>query len=248
MGVYMVETPIEMEEHRPAHTLVEDHVWAWRVALILWAVAGSLFLAMAIPPLRDAVQRFDDWFYNTTYPVKVAALTPIAYLLNFVGSGIFAWPVRVAITAVLVAKRRWEAVVAWLLALALSEPFIWLLKSVYGRERPPEALVDTVSASFPSGHAIGGAVLAIGAVIAFARGGPTRRNLEMLAAAFALVMAGSRIYLGAHYFTDVVAGVAFGAAAAVGAAVLAHRFFVWRFVRRRRAAYRELTGGDPGAR
>ncbi len=70
--------------------------------------------------------------------------------------------------------------------------------------------------------------------------GPARRNLEITAAGFAFVMGASRIYLGAHYFTDVVAGVAFGAAAAIGAAVVVHRFYLHRFIKQREAAYRAL--------
>jgi undecaprenyl-diphosphatase len=236
----MADTPVREEHEGLSHILVEDHEWAWRFAVLLWAVAGLLFVAMAIPPIRDAIQSMDDWIYDTTYAIKIAAITPIAYLFNFIGGGIFAWPFRMAITAILVAKKRWEAVAAWLLALAMSEPFIWLLKNLYGRERPPEALVEATSGSFPSGHSIGGAVMAVGLVVAFIPAGPERRNLEIVAAAFAFVMGGSRMYLGAHYFTDVVSGVAFGAAAAIGAAVITHRFYVRRFIRQREAAFRAL--------
>ena len=236
----MVETPVREEHHGLSHILVEDHEWAWRFALVLWAIAGSLFVAMAIPPVRDAIQTMDEWVYDTTYPIKIAAITPIAHFLNFIGGGLFAWPLRAAVTLVLVGKKRWEAVAAWLTALVLSEPFIWALKTLYGRERPPEALVEVASASFPSGHAIAGAVMAVGIVVAFVPAGPERRNLELIAAGFAFVMGGSRIYLGAHYLTDVIAGVAFGAAAAVGAAVIVHRFFVRRFVQQRQSAYQRL--------
>ena len=233
------------EEHQdPGHALVEDHVWAWRLALVLWAIAGLLFIAVAIPPIRDEIFKFDTWIYEGTYPIKLGAITPVAHFLNVIGGGLIAWPIRLLVTIILIAKKRWEAVAAWLLALALSEPFIWLLKSVYGRERPPEALVETMSGSFPSGHAIGGAVMAIGIVIAFVPAGAARRNLELIAAAFALLMGASRMYLGAHYFTDVVAGVAFGAAAVIGAAVIVHRFYVRRFVAERESALRALRQSD----
>lgn len=236
----MIERPVKEEHDGLSHVLVDDHEWAWRFALILWAVAGSLFVAVAIPPIRDTIFSFDEVFYDRTYPIKAGLLTAAAWVLNFIGGGLFAWPFRLLITGILAAKRRWEAVAAWLLALALSEPFIWIFKNAYGRERPPQALVEASSGSFPSGHAIGGAVMAVGLVVAFVPAGPERRNLEVLAAAFAFVMGGSRIYLGAHYFTDVVAGVAFGAAAAIGAAVLVHRFFVKRSMADRAEALRLL--------
>ena len=234
------ENPAEEEQHFFSYLLVADHVWAWRVSLILWAIALSLFIAIAIPPIRDGIFAFDDWFYDSTYPVKTGALTQMARFLNFVGSGVFVWPFRILVTLILVAKRRWPAVAAWVLAIAVSEPFIGLLKSAYGRARPPVALVEAVSGSFPSGHAIGGAVMAIGLVIAFVPAGSARRNLEIVAAGFALFMSASRVYLGAHFLSDVVAGVAFGAAVAIGAAVVVHRFYLRRFVREREDALLKL--------
>jgi len=236
----MVDSTVEEEHEGLSHILVEDHEWAWRFALVLWAVAGLLFVAMAIPPIRDVIFDMDDWIYDTTYPLKVGAITAVAWFLSFIGGGIFAWPFRILIAGILAAKKRWEAFYAWLLALALSEPFIWLLKSLYGRERPPEALVETVSGSFPSGHSIGGAVMAVGLVVAFVPAGPERRNMEIVAAGFAFVMGGSRMYLGAHYLTDVIAGVAFGSAAAIAAAVIVHRFYLRRFIAEREEAYRTL--------
>lgn len=238
---YRVTEHPEGDEHRAlSHLLLTDHVWAWRFALILLTVALSLFVAMAIPPIRDVLYDFDNWFYDTTYPVKVGAITVVARFLSFIGSGVFVWPFRAIVTLVLASKRRWQAVGAWVLAIVVSEPFIWLLKNAYGRERPPISLVDTTSASFPSGHAIGGAVLAVGLVIAFVPAGPARRNMEVVAAGFALFMSASRVYLGAHFLTDVVAGVAFGSAVAIGAAVVVHRYHLRRFVAEREEALRAI--------
>lgn len=212
------------------HLLIDDHVWAWRAATALWTLAGVLFIGMAIPPVREVLFEIDEWVYANTYPFKAGAVTGIAYTLNFIGGGLFAWPFRVAITAFLAVKRRWESVAAWVLAIALSEPLIFTLKMLYGRDRPPEALVEATSGSFPSGHAIGGAVMAVGLVVALVPAGAERRNLEIAAAAFAFLMSGSRMYLGAHYLFDVVAGVALGAAIAIGVAVLVHRAFLRHFV------------------
>jgi undecaprenyl-diphosphatase len=240
------DPPLAEEHHGLSHLLLDDHVWAWRLSLVLWAIAASLLIAVAIPPVRDVIFEFDEWFYDTTYPVKIAWVTKVARFLSFVGSGVFVWPLRAIVTAYLASQKRWQAVAAWVLAIVVSEPFIWILKNAYGRERPPLALVDTASASFPSGHAIGGAVLAVGLVVAFVPAGPARRNMEMVAAGFALLMSASRVYLGAHYLTDVVAGVAFGAAVAIWAAVVVHRFYLRRFVREREEALQALQSRSAG--
>jgi membrane-associated phospholipid phosphatase len=129
----------------------------------------------------------------------------------------------VVVAGYLGVRKRWPALWTWLLAIVLSEPAIGILKAAYDRARPAVALVEETTGAFPSGHAVAGSVVAISLVIVFVPAGPARRNLEMLAAAFALLMGASRLYLGAHWLTDVAAGLAFGAACAVGAAAIVQR-------------------------
>ena len=214
------------DTHGPVeHLLLHDHVWATRVAITLWTVAGLLFVAMAVPPLRDAIGAFDERIYDATYPIKWAPITVAAHTLAFLGSAVFVWPLRVVVAWYLAAQRRWPGFWVWVAAIVVSEPLIGILKAAYGRARPPVALVVSTSGAFPSGHAVAGSVVAISLVVVFVQAGPARRNMEMLAALFALVMAGSRIYLGAHWFTDVAAGLALGAACSVGAAAAVSRIY-----------------------
>ena len=107
-------------------------------------------------------------------------------------------------------------IMAFLLAVVTSEPLIGLLKSVYDRPRPVGGLLATHSASFPSGHAVAGAVTAVGIVIVLLPPGPRRWRWEVQAAAFAGLMALSRTYLGVHWLSDVVAGTLLGITLAVG--------------------------------
>lgn len=207
------------------HLILDNHRWAERVALAAWFVAGLLFIAMAIGPVRDVLDSFDHWFHETTYPIKWGPLTALSRAMAFLGSVYFVWPFRVLVALVLSLRHRWVALGAWLMGIVLSEPLIGFLKEAYGRPRPPQALVVEVTGSFPSGHAVAGAVVALSLVIVMVPRGPARRNLEMAAAGFAVVMAGSRIYLGAHYPTDVLAGVALGAACAIGGAAIVQRWF-----------------------
>jgi undecaprenyl-diphosphatase len=224
---------VEDDHSALEHLLLTDHPRAIRIATWLWAVSGALFVVMAIAPLRDAVQAFDETIYDATYPIKWGPLTAVAKTLAFLGSVWFVWPFRAVVTAVLWVRRRYVALVAWLVPIVLSEPFIGLLKAAYDRPRPSIALVTSATAAFPSGHAVAGSVMALSIVIVFVPAGPRRRNLKLAAAAFAFLMAASRMYLGAHWFTDVVAGMAFGAAAAIGGAALVQRVAVETRVRAR---------------
>ena len=104
----------------------------------------------------------------------------------------------------------------WMLTLALAVPgglaLNVLLKHAYERSRPvfDRPLLELSTYSFPSGHTAG-AVLFYGVLAAFlaSRFYDRRRRTACVGGAiFAVVLvAFSRLYLGAHYLTDVVAAV-----------------------------------------
>ncbi len=146
----------------------------------------------------------------------------MAVALDFLGSSWVTFPIMITVSVYLVWRKRWEGLVYWILSMALSQVMIGPIKALYARPRPPLPLVETTGYSFPSGHAVAGAAIAISLVVVLVPAGPRRRNLEMIAAAFAVIMGLSRVYLRAHWLSDVVAGVALGAAVAIGVAVAMH--------------------------
>ena len=109
----------------------------------------------------------------------------------------------------------------WLLALVLTVPggmlLNVLLKYTFQRARPSfdDPLLTLATYSFPSGHASGAALfygfLAAYLVCVLAR--PALRAAVLCAAAaMVALVALSRVYLGAHFLSDVLAGIAFGCA------------------------------------
>jgi membrane-associated phospholipid phosphatase/tRNA A-37 threonylcarbamoyl transferase component Bud32 len=111
---------------------------------------------------------------------------------------------------VLAARQRWLQLAVFVAAVLSSEVLIGVLKSWTDRPRPPGSLVETTGASFPSGHAIAGAVTALALVVAFVPARVERLRYIGLAAGLAAAMAMSRVYLAAHWFSDVVAGTLVG--------------------------------------
>ena len=89
------------------------------------------------------------------------------------------------------------------------------LKHLFQRPRPvlDEPLVELATFSFPSGHAVASTVF-YGALCAVVFAHTRSRVLRALAGVGGLLMVllvtFSRVYLGAHYLSDVVAGVALG--------------------------------------
>lgn len=102
------------------------------------------------------------------------------------------------------------------------------LKSLFDRPRPDLTGVARVfTTSFPSGHATVSAVvyLTLGALLAEMTESRGQKILYLGSAVLLTVMVGlSRVYLGVHYPTDVLAGCSIGAGWALACAMLAHLY------------------------
>jgi membrane-associated phospholipid phosphatase len=116
--------------------------------------------------------------------------------------------------AVCVARRReWPWVKATVFAVPLGMVINVLIKEAVQRARPrldaPLLALDTYS--FPSGHTAG-AMLFYGVLAAYVFAHTTHRGIRLAAAAGAISMvslvAFTRLYLGVHYLTDVIAAAA----------------------------------------
>ena len=168
------------------------------------------------------------------------------------------WATTIAVGATLLAGRVGMPILTLVLAAALSlrsrstRPLVLLVitgvgslvftsvaKTLAGRDRPPASgmlpPIET-SPSFPSGHTLNStAVMLVVAYCAWLVVDRLAVRLAAIAACVALpvVVGFSRIYLGQHWFTDVVAAFALGAAWA-GTVIIGHRLFL--AVRERRRA------------
>ncbi len=122
------------------------------------------------------------------------------------------WQARVQGDLDQMARLLWAGV-GTLVAVGLNQ----IVGSVVARARPYNAMPNvhllisrTADFSFPSDHAVAAGAVAAGLVLA-------HRRLGAVAIALALAMAGSRVYVGAHYPGDVVAGLVLGAVIVVAA-------------------------------
>ena len=123
-----------------------------------------------------------------------------------------------AATALLAAWRGWRGDRLALRLLPVVPAAMLLnvgLKNAFQRVRPAweEPLVQIATYSFPSGHAVASSVFygaACALVLAHARSRALRAAAVALAAAMVLLVCASRVYLGVHFLSDVVAGVAVG--------------------------------------
>ena len=166
------------------------------------------------------IGRFDGHVYDWVQNHRSAFVTNLCKVLNFIGSGVITIPLRIIVALYLAFRRRWRYFAAWVLTWAVAEITLQVAKDFFQRTRPPNPIVVTSGFSFPSGHAVATASIAVALVLALMHAGPERRKYEVLAAAAAFVMALSRVYLNAHWFSDTVAGVLLGTGIALGATAL----------------------------
>lgn len=176
-------------------------------------VVGAL---VALPGTKSGVQGLDDAVLRNFAADRPGALVTVAKAFDVLGGTWVNWPLRVAALILLALQRRWVQLSAFALAVLTSEALIGTLKAAYARPRPPGALITTSGFAFPSGHAIATAVTAVGLVVVLLPPGPRRSAWELRAVAFTFLMALSRVYLRAHWFTDVLAGGLLGAGLAIG--------------------------------
>jgi membrane-associated phospholipid phosphatase len=178
--------------------------------------AVTIGVLVVAPATHPAVQAVDDAVWRFAGEVRNGPTTAIAVALSWLGSAWVNWPLRIAAGLLLAWRRHWLRLGAFALAVVSSELVIGPVKAAVGRPRPPGSLIVTSGASFPSGHAVASAVTAVGLVLVLAAPGPTRWRWEVRAVVFATVMALSRVYLRAHWLSDVVAGGLVGAGLALG--------------------------------
>lgn len=189
------------------------------LALVLagWGI-GELWLAIAGSSDLDGVQEL--------VRERTATLNGLARAVTWAGSlWVLAPLAAICCLALVRAGLRREA-----LAVALSLAGAWLLwvlvKQLVSRPRPAVEHLQAVSgASFPSGHATQASAFWLSLVLALRSTGASRAA-SAAATALALLLvpavAVSRVYLGVHYPSDVLAGALLGAAWAT---------FVWRCLR-----------------
>lgn len=180
------------------------------IIVFVLSIAGFVALTDAVNE-RNGLTRIDPNVAHDVLAHRSAPVTAFAHALTFVGSEIVVGAAMLALTALLIARRRFfeGAIVA--VGIAGSAAMTVGLKLIVERSRPPT--VDRLGAvdhsfSFPSGHtlnstvALGLIVLVVAPQVRHLSG---RITLVLTAAILASGIGASRVYLGYHWSTDVLA-------------------------------------------
>jgi undecaprenyl-diphosphatase len=149
------------------------------------------------------------------------------------------WPLLTIFTVLIGAfmlVRRHYIHAAILVCAVVGQSFlVGVFKNYFERNRPDLDLhlMEATSYSFPSGHSASAAAIYLTLAAILSREVARRREKSFIvgvALLFTAIVGVSRVYLGVHYPTDVIAGWSFGAAWAALVLILA-RYFERRFRR-----------------
>lgn len=185
------------------------------LALAAAALAAIAFARIAEDYLtNDPLARWDVSFARWLAGERTTAGIDAFRVITFFGSPAVVAAIGALVCIVLCRRRRFVGAALLPLVIAGTELLNLVLKLSFHRARPEVAFVELDTYSFPSGHAmISTAVYGALAYLAWSPLRTRRRRLTLIAGIVVLValIDFSRIYLGVHYLSDVLAGTAGGA-------------------------------------
>ncbi|TAA73360.1 phosphatase PAP2 family protein [Planococcus salinarum] len=175
-------------------------------SLFVW-----LFAELAEEVLENEMKSFDNSIINFFEAIETSTLDIIYIGITELGSVWFLTTLSVLIILLLwfKAKDKW-GILFFVIAVAGSGLLTWLLKQFYERGRPSiNEDIDAIGFSFPSGHSMGSLVFYGFLAYLIARSSQKRavKYLSLTVLGLLIILIGtSRIYLGAHFPSDVLAG------------------------------------------
>jgi undecaprenyl-diphosphatase len=220
--------------HRATLRLLADRVEAATLIALLALVGGIwAFAAIAVEMSEGELTHFDETVLlalrapgDPSDPIGPPALELAMRDLTALGGAAVLVLLSLAAAVALLIRRRYADVAVLAVAVAGGLLVSNLAKVGFSRPRPelvPHG-VDVMTSSFPSGHSMMAAVTYLTLAVMLARA-ETRAAMKLYYLGLAAMLAGlvgvSRVYLGVHWPSDVLAGWAAGGAWALLVALVA---------------------------
>jgi membrane-associated phospholipid phosphatase len=188
------------------------------VGLLICIVGLFSFARIAVAVVRqDAITQLDVQVQDFLHSHGTLFGYGFWSVITTLGAGVTLTILGVGVAVLLVIRRRWVVLAGWAAAILGGGLLDGVLKIAFRRQRPETAMdfLSRMSWSFPSGHSLGSLVTygMLAYLIILALKGRQRWQISAMVGALLLILSigFSRLYLGVHYFSDVVGGYSAGA-------------------------------------
>ncbi|TYC64497.1 phosphatase PAP2 family protein [Rhodobacterales bacterium] len=183
-------------------------------ALLLLITMPTFFWLVGEVAPGEPLVRADLAILNLFDSLRTPGGDRIMVFITTLGDGIVVAVVSAVIAAYLFYKKAWRRGIGFIIAMGGTALFVPVFKTMLERSRPMELYAGAHSYSFPSGHATLNTVLfgICAVLIAHDLSRWAKASIFTVAATYVISIGFSRIYLGAHWLSDVMAGLLFGTA------------------------------------
>ena len=177
---------------------------------IIFTISFIIFIILSILVLSKKDIAIDALVYNKISPLIKNNLTNNIKLLTYLGSGVVVIGITVFVI-IFFKNKKYGLFLS--IDLALITIIQIILKNIFTRSRPLDiGLIKEKGYSFPSGHSLTSMAF-YGLIIYLIYNSKLKRQEKIiyitLFSIFILIVGLSSIYLGVHFFTDVVGGFTF---------------------------------------
>lgn len=181
-------------------------------AVFITGVIGLVDMATGLMA-RDAVSNIDVSLFNLMKEMRNAPADEIMITITMLGDGAVLTVMAVVIVVWLAWRRAYRGAIAAAIAIIAGKIFVPVLKYGIQRPRPIELYGGAELFSFPSGHATMAMLIfgLLAVLVSHSMGRWGRAVVYATCGIAVIAIAYSRVYLGAHWFSDVAGGLLFGA-------------------------------------
>jgi len=193
------------------HALVK-HLHIYTLLLSALSLLGLIKLTEDVVN-TEAILGIDAWVYNAITLTHTPWLTEAFVFITNLVSPLNIFLLTTGLLLILLIKRRWEHAFILFFSLLGGVVIERLMKLIIERDRPLPMLIEESGFSFPSGHATVSTIFVLLLIYAYKDSfrESWKKYLFITAGVgfFALVSV-SRVYLGVHWLSDVLAGICLG--------------------------------------
>ena len=209
------------------------------VVFILVYIISGLALLLIIEGLTSGQELapFNTAMGDLLRPLRSSTLTTIFLVITNVGSPLVLSIVACFLAIILVLHRDTYDALLYIVSIALALFSFIILKNIFILPRPEGGLIGLSGWSFPSGHATVATAFFFATAYSFIDW--PRNSVNKFVLVFSCVLGAglislSRLYLGAHWALDVLAGIALGLMCVSFAALVFNIFVTERSIKIRR--------------